>query len=77
MKIFLAALTATWLCLAVPAADAIKPGALWPDNLGEHIQAHGGGILKVGDTYYWFGEDRAKNNPRGLRCVSCMPRRTS
>ena len=71
MKIFLAAFTATWLCLAVPAADAIKPGALWPDNLGEHIQAHGGGILKVGDTYYWFGEDRAKNNPRGLRCVSC------
>jgi Glycosyl hydrolases family 43 len=37
---------------------SIVPGALWPDTLGHHIQAHGGGILKEGATYYWFGEDR-------------------
>ncbi len=53
------------------AAESIRPGELWPDNRGEHIQAHGGGILKVGDTFYWFGEDRGQNNARGLRCVSC------
>ena len=53
------------------AAETIKPGELWPDQRGEHIQAHGGGITKVGGTFYWFGEDRARNNPRGLRCVIC------
>ena len=52
-------------------ADAIRPGEIWPDNRGQHIQAHGGGILKVGDTFYWFGEDRGKTNGRGLRCVAC------
>ena len=28
--------------------DTIKPGALWPDNNGNHVEAHGGGIIKVG-----------------------------
>jgi len=50
---------------------AIHPGALWPDNRGEHIQAHGGAILKVGDAYYWFGEDRSKNQDPNKRYVSC------
>jgi hypothetical protein len=47
------------------------PGAIWPDNRGEHIQAHGGGIIKVGETYYWFGEERARDLERGFRYVSC------
>jgi beta-xylosidase len=37
---------------------SIQPGEIWTDNRGKHIQAHGGGIVKEGDTYYWFGEDR-------------------
>jgi hypothetical protein len=53
------------------AADSFKPGEVWPDDRGQHIQAHGGGILKVGETFYWFGEDRARTNTRGLRCVAC------
>jgi len=53
------------------AADSIKPGELWPDNRGQHIQAHGGGILTLGDTYYWFGEDRSRDNEREFRYVSC------
>ena len=53
------------------AASIIRPGELWPDNRGQHIQAHGGGILKLGDTYYWFGEDRSKNNDPGKRYVAC------
>jgi len=67
------ALTLAFLlvCLAVKAAETFTPGELWPDNRGQHIQAHGGGILKVGDTYYWFGEDRGFTNARGLRCVGC------
>ena len=62
---------ALFVCLTTPAAETIRPGELWPDNRGQHIQAHGGGILKMGDTYYWFGEDRGQTNARGLRCVSC------
>ncbi len=52
-------------------AEIIRPGEIWPDDRGRHIQAHGGGILEVGDVFYWFGEDRSTNNPRGVRCVSC------
>jgi len=36
----------------------VRPGERWLDDRGRHVQAHGGGIIKEGDTYYWFGEDR-------------------
>ncbi len=49
----------------------IQPGMLWPDDRGQHIQAHGGGIFKLGDTWYWFGEDRAKENDPDKRYVAC------
>jgi len=58
-------------CRPATAAETFKPGEVWPDNRGQHIQAHGGGILKLGDTFYWFGEARGQTNERGLRCVSC------
>jgi hypothetical protein len=50
---------------------AINPGAVWPDNRGQHIQAHGGGVIKLGDNYYWFGEDRSQGLDRDKRYVSC------
>jgi Glycosyl hydrolases family 43 len=53
------------------APQLINPGAVWPDANDNHIQAHGGGIIKVGDTYYWYGEERARTLPRNLRAVSC------
>ncbi|WP_445734422.1 glycoside hydrolase family 43 protein [Mariniflexile sp.] len=37
---------------------SFKPGAIWEDTDGIHINAHGGGITIVGDTYYWFGEHK-------------------
>jgi hypothetical protein len=37
-------------------------GVQWADTDGNPIQAHGGGLLKVDDDYYWFGENR---NPDG------------
>jgi hypothetical protein len=51
--------------------QTIEPGAVWPDDRGKHIQAHGGGILKQGDTYFWFGEDRSQGLDRNLRFVAC------
>src|SRR5215471_6412336 len=56
---------------AFAAPQTIKPGDVWPDDRGQHIQAHGGGILKLGDTYYWFGEDRGQDNDREKRYVAC------
>ncbi len=41
---------------------SIKPGEIWSDTDGKHINAHGGGILLHDGTYYWFGESRL---PRG------------
>jgi len=56
---------------AAAAPQTIKPGEIWPDNRGQHIQAHGGGILKLGDTWFWFGEDRSRGQDRTRRYVSC------
>ena len=35
-----------------------RNGELWPDTKGEHINAHGGNIIRYGDKYYWYGENR-------------------
>jgi hypothetical protein len=49
----------------------IKPGEIWPDTDGYHIQAHGGGIVKIKNTYYWYGEERRKDLDKNFRDVSC------
>jgi Glycosyl hydrolases family 43 len=50
---------------------AIQPGEIWPDNNGDHVQAHGGGIIKIGKIYYWYGEERRKGLDTNYRYVSC------
>ena len=50
---------------------AIHPGEIWPGDNGVHIQAHGGGITKVGKTYYWYGEERRPGLDSNHRYVSC------
>lgn len=40
----------------------ITPGAIWPDNKGVHINAHGGGVLVHKNTYYWFGEHKVEGD---------------
>lgn len=49
------------------------PGALWPDNNGVHINAHGGGILYQHGMYYWFGEHKiaGKAGNRAMVGVHC------
>lgn len=49
----------------------IQPGEPWLDNRGQEIQAHGGGILRLKNTYFWFGEDRSPSNDPDKRYVSC------
>ncbi|MCA0756932.1 family 43 glycosylhydrolase [Paenibacillus sp. N4] len=42
--------------------NLIRNGEFWFDDEGGMIQAHGGHIIKVEDTYYWFGEDKGHNS---------------
>src|SRR5699024_4224133 len=37
---------------------AIRSGEIWPDTDGNHINAHGGGVLYHEGKYYWFGEHK-------------------
>ncbi|EGU79951.1 hypothetical protein FOPG_17545 [Fusarium oxysporum f. sp. conglutinans race 2 54008] len=49
----------------------IYPGATWTADNGQHIQAHGGGIITVGERYYWHGEDKTEGtNFRNINCYS-------
>jgi beta-glucanase (GH16 family) len=57
--------------IRVYAKDDGGIGRLWLDDRGEHIQAHGGGILKRGKTYYWYGEERRQGLDTVRRYVSC------
>lgn len=54
-------------------ADRFYPGQLWLDTDGRPINAHGGGILRDGGTYYWYGEhkgEHANNAYVGVTCYS-------
>lgn len=59
---------------AVDVTAKIYPGGLWLDDRNLPIQAHGGGMLKVGDTYYWIGEDKTGDTSigffKGVACYS-------
>jgi hypothetical protein len=54
-------ITSIFICFSLYCQDKnhlIKPGQIWPDTEGKHINAHGGGIIYFNETYYWFGEYR-------------------
>ncbi|EGG12137.1 family 43 glycoside hydrolase [Melampsora larici-populina 98AG31] len=40
----------------------IVSGAIWNDDAGKRIQAHGGCLLQLKDQWYWFGEDKEKGH---------------
>ncbi len=42
------------------ASGVIVSGTTWNDNNGNPVNAHGGGMIKVGNTYYWIGEYKDK-----------------
>lgn len=48
---------------AIPAfarsrSAGVANAGLWPDDRGVHVNAHGGGLLRHGDRWYWFGEHK-------------------
>lgn len=54
--------------------NCFNPGKVWLDTKGERIQAHGGSIMYLDGTYYWYGEDKSKSTAGsgiwhwGVRC---------
>ena len=55
---------------AQPPRDRFVPGEVWPDTSGKPIQAHGGGVIVHGGTYYWYGEDRTPGSQTSVSCYS-------
>ncbi|MDN3582428.1 glycoside hydrolase family 43 protein [Mucilaginibacter flavus] len=63
------------LGIAQTKLNSFNPGAIWPDNKGVHINAHGGGMLYKNGIYYWFGEhkiagDAGNRAMVGVHCYS-------
>ncbi len=74
-KLLLAIALAAASCLGIVGPASAAPvtidnnGFQFKDTSGNVIQAHGGGVIKVGSYYYLFGENR---NPNGtFKAVSC------
>jgi hypothetical protein len=55
---------------------SITPGQPWMDTTGNRIQAHGGSIIEVDGTFFWYGENKERTTPGsgvwnwGVRCYS-------
>ncbi|RSN18803.1 beta-xylosidase [Streptomyces sp. WAC 01325] len=47
---------------AQAAPRTVTTGTQFTDTSGNPVHAHGGGVLKVGSYYYWFGEHRNADN---------------
>ncbi|MCX7049516.1 MAG: discoidin domain-containing protein [Candidatus Sumerlaeota bacterium] len=59
-------------CLPARGKPAtINSGVVWHDTAGQVIQAHGLGMLQVGKTFYWYGEDRQDGKLcQAIRCYA-------
>ena len=42
--------------------DAFYPGRIWLDTDGKRIQAHGGSVIFIDGTYYFYGENKEKTD---------------
>lgn len=55
---------------------AFHPGKVWLDTKGERIQAHGGSIFYLDNTYYWYGENKEftdEEKASGIGVCAAMP----
>ena len=55
---------------------SITPGQVWLDTAGKRIHAHGGSLIHVDGTFYWYGENKEHSTPGsgiwhwGVSCYS-------
>lgn len=60
------------ICILLGAcqhSNKFSPGEIWVDDHDVHINAHGGGILKKDNIYYWFGEHKVEGGSGNLAQV--------
>lgn len=56
--------------------NAFYPGKVWLDTKGKRIHAHGGSVMYINGTYYWYGENKEKTTGKddiwhwGVRCYT-------
>lgn len=63
-----------FILLSCTPKQKIKPicsGEIWPDEQGEHINAHGGCILYHNGTYFWYGEHKCDTTSNAMIGVTC------
>jgi len=75
LRLLLCILFSPLITVNSSSQDLIKPGETWPDTDGNHINAHGGGIIKYKGLWYWFGESRLPRTEKdrtkyGVGCYS-------
>lgn len=67
------------LCMQAVTMPTLKGESL-PDTDGIHVNAHGGNIIKIGDTFYWYGEQRGDGSPgsfqQGVSCYTSTDLKT-
>jgi hypothetical protein len=69
------ALAVAALLVSAPSAPALRASVSianatqFTASDGQPVHAHGGGVIKVGSYYYWFGEHR--NDDNTFRYVDC------
>ncbi len=72
-RVLTAILVASSLCVSAQDMPVIF-GEKFADTAGQHINAHGGNILRMDSTYYWYGEHRGDGSPgtyqKGVTCYS-------
>ena len=56
--------------VAVDTIITINNGDFWNDTSGNRIEAHGAGLIRVGSTWYWIGEDKSHNSGN-FKAVNC------
>lgn len=56
--------------------NSFKQGQIWLDTEGKRIQAHGGSVIFIDGTYYFYGENKEKTDGKngiwhwGVRCYA-------
>jgi hypothetical protein len=69
LALFAFCASAFFVPVALAANVTVANGAQFTTTTGDIIHAHGGGMIKVGSYYYWFGENR--NPDSTMYAVSC------
>ena len=68
-------LTGAFLEVSGDNVPKLENGRVWLDERGYPINAHGGGVIRDGDAWYWFGEhkiygQRGNKAHVGVHCYS-------